>query len=51
VSNGPTEGQNNLIKATKRVGFGFRSFTNYRIRVVLDAGGVNWDLLPGLTPR
>ena len=51
ASNGPTEGQNNLIKATKRVGFGFRSFTNYRIRVLLDAGGVNWDLLPTLTPR
>lgn len=51
ASSGPTEGQNNLIKATKRVGFGFRSFTNYRIRVLLDAGGVNWDLLAGLTPR
>jgi transposase len=25
---GPTEGQNNLIKATKRVGFGFRSLHN-----------------------
>jgi transposase len=51
ASNGPTEGQNNLIKATKRVGFGFRTFRNYRIRVLLDAGGVNWDLLPTLTPR
>lgn len=50
ASNGPTEGQNNLIKATKRVGFGFRTFRNYRIRVLLDAGGVNWDLLPTLTP-
>ncbi len=51
TSNGPTEGQNNLIKATKRVGFGFRTFRNYRIRVLLDAGGVNWNLLPTLTPR
>lgn len=51
ASAGPTEGQNNLIKATKRVGFGFRSFHNYRIRVLLDTGGVNWDLLPTLTPR
>ena len=50
ATNGPTEGQNNLIKATKRVGFGFRTFRNYRIRVLLDAGGVNWDLLPTLTP-
>jgi transposase len=48
---GPTEGANNLIKATKRVGFGFRSFRHYRIRVLLNAGGVNWDLLPTLTPR
>lgn len=51
ASNGPTEGQNNLIKAVKRVGFGFRTFRNYRIRVLLDAGGVNWNLLPTLTPR
>jgi transposase len=50
ASSGPTEGQNNLIKATKRVGFGFRTFRNYRIRVLLDAGGVNWNLLPTLTP-
>ena len=50
ATNGPTEGQNNLIKATKRVGFGFRTFRNYRIRVLLDAGGVNWNLLPTLTP-
>jgi hypothetical protein len=27
------------------VGFGFRTFPNYRTRVHLDAGGVNWDLL------
>lgn len=51
ASNGPTEGQNNLIKATKRVGFGFRSFRNYRIRVLLDAGKPDWTLLPTLTPR
>ena len=51
ASNGPTEGQNNLIKATKRVGLGFRSFRNYRIRVLLDAGGCDWTLLPTLTPR
>ena len=51
ASNGPTEGQNNLIKATKRVGSGFRSFRNYRIRVLLDAGAPDWNLLPTLTPR
>ncbi|HEX4218484.1 MAG TPA: ISL3 family transposase, partial [Acidimicrobiales bacterium] len=32
VSNGPTEGLNNLIKRIKRIGFGFRNFKNYRIR-------------------
>jgi Transposase len=35
VSNGPTEAVNNLIK---QIGFGFRSFANYRIRVLLYAG-------------
>ena len=49
--NGPTEAVNNLIKRIKRVGFGFRSFTHYRIRVLLYAGRPNWDLLPTVTPR
>lgn len=43
VSNGPTEALNNLIK---RVGFGFRKFANYRIRVLLYAGKPNWRV-PG----
>jgi transposase len=51
VSNGPTEAINNLIKRIKRVGFGFRSFAHYRIRVLLYAGQPNWDLLPTITPR
>jgi len=51
ATSGPTEGQNNLIKATKRVGFGFRSFRNYRIRVLLNAGHPDWTLLSTLTPR
>jgi transposase len=51
VSNGPTEAVNNLIKRIKRIGFGFRSFTSYRIRVLLYAGRPNWDLLPTVTPR
>ena len=33
----------------KRIGFGFRNFTNYRIRALLYAGKPNWDLLPALT--
>jgi len=49
VSNGPTEAVNNLIKRIKRIGFGFRNFTNYRIRALLYAGKPNWDLLPALT--
>jgi transposase len=50
VSNGPTEANNNLIKRTKRVAFGFRRFASYRIRVLLYAGKPNWDLLPNITP-
>ncbi len=50
VSNGPTEAVNNLIKRIKRIGFGFRNFTNYRIRALLYAGKPNWDLLPSVTP-
>jgi transposase len=51
VSNGPTEAINNLIKRIKRVGFGFRRFAHYRIRVLLYAGRPNWDLLRTITPR
>jgi transposase len=51
VSNGPTEAVNNLIKRIKRIGFGFRRFTHYRIRVLLYAGKPNWHLLPTVTPR
>jgi transposase len=50
VSNGPTEAINNLVKRIKRIGFGFRRFTNYRIRALLYAGRPNWDLLDTLTP-
>jgi transposase len=51
VSNGPTEAINNLIKRIKRIGFGFRKFQHYRIRVLLYAGKPNWDLLATITPR
>jgi hypothetical protein len=51
TSNGPTEAINNLIKRIKRVGFGFRRFAHYRIRVLLYAGRPNWDLLASVTPR
>jgi transposase len=45
ASNGPAEALNMLIKKIKRVGHGFRSFTNYRLRVLLYTGGCNWQLL------
>jgi transposase len=45
VSNGPTEGLNALIKKVKRITAEFRNFTHYRLRVLLHAGGCNWDLL------
>ena len=51
LTNGPTEAINNLIKRVKRVAYGFRRFTNYRIRALLYAGKPNWALLPTVTPR
>ena len=44
-SNGPVESLNSLIKKLKGVAAGFRSFTNYRLRILLACGGCNWDLL------
>jgi transposase len=41
-SNGLTEAMNLLIKKVKRVGHGFRSFTNYRLRLLLHCG-VAWQ--------
>jgi transposase len=41
-SNGPTEAMNLLIKKVKRVGHGFRSFANYRLRLLLHCG-VAWQ--------
>ncbi len=38
ASNGPTEAVNLLIKRIKRVGFGFRNFENYRLRLLLHCG-------------
>jgi transposase len=51
VSNGPTEAANNLLKRVKRAAFGFTSFVNFRIRVLLYAGKPNWALLAMVTPR
>jgi transposase len=41
-SNGATEAMNLLIKKIKRVGHGFRNFTNYRLRLLLHCG-VRWQ--------
>lgn len=35
-------GLNLLVKKVKRAGHGFRSFANYRLRILLHTGGVNW---------
>lgn len=51
ASNGPTEGLNLLVKKVKRAGHGFRSFTNYRLRILLHAGGVNWPAQRPPAPR
>lgn len=52
VSNGPTEAVNLLIKRIKRVGFGFRNFTNYRLRLLLHCG-TTWqhDRTPQIRAR
>ncbi len=50
ASNGPTEGLNLLIKKVKRAGHGFRSFANYRLRILLHVGGVNWPAQRPPTP-
>jgi transposase len=54
-SNGPTEAMNLLIKKVKRVGYGFRNFANYRLRLLLHCG-VRWQthhtaILRGRYPR
>jgi transposase len=51
ASNGPTEGLNLLVKKVKRAGHGFRSFANYRLRILLHAGGVDWPASRPPAPR
>jgi transposase len=48
VSNGPTEGMNNLLKRVKRVAFGFTNFENFRIRALLYAGKPNVRVLDSI---
>lgn len=51
LSNGPVEGTNLVVKNTKRSGFGFRNFANYRHRVLLRCGH-RWQtpVTPSLHP-
>ena len=43
VSNGPTENLNLKVKHTKRIARGFRKFDNYRLRLLLNHGGIQED--------
>jgi transposase len=43
IINARIEATNLGIKAIKRVGRGFRNFNNYRLRLLLACGGVNWQ--------
>jgi transposase len=38
LTNAATEGTNLIVKNTKRLGFGFRNFDNYRLRLLLRCG-------------
>lgn len=45
ASNGPAEAVNLLIENARRVGYGFRNFENYRLRLLL-ACGIKWQTPP-----
>jgi transposase len=51
ITNARTEATNLGIKAIKRVGRGFTSFRNYRLRLLLACGGVNWQDQPAARLR
>jgi hypothetical protein len=51
ASNVPTEGLNLLVKKVKRAGHGFRSFANYRLRILLHAGALDWPASRPPAPR
>lgn len=46
VSNGPTENLNLKIKNTKRTARGYRNFDHYRLRLLLNHGGIHEDHSP-----
>ena len=43
VSNGPTENLNLKIKNTKPIARGYRNFTHYRLRLLLNHGRIRGD--------
>jgi len=45
ASNGPTEAVNLLIEKIRRIGHGYRNFTNYRRRLLLGCG-IQWTTVP-----
>jgi len=45
------KGREMFFTLIKRVAFSFRSFRNYRIRTLLDAGKPDWSLLATIEPR
>lgn len=51
LSNARTEAINGLMKKVKRVGHGFRNLRNYRLRLLLHCGGVNWQHQPAAKLR
>jgi transposase len=51
LSNARTEAINGLMKKIKRVGHGFRNLANYRLRLLLYCGGVNWQHQPAARLR
>jgi transposase len=52
LTNAATEGTNLVIKNIKRLGFGFRNFDNYRVRLLLRCG-TPWQTHPvaSIRPR
>jgi transposase len=52
LTNSATEGTNLIIKNIKRLGFGFRNFENYRLRLLLRCG-TSWHTRPvaSIRPR
>jgi transposase len=45
ASNGPTEAVNLLVEKIRRLGHGYRNFTNYRRRLLLGCG-ITWTTVP-----